>query len=340
MSGLVSGAVSDVASGVVSGVVSGAADPVLVWPMVAVLGFVAMAGLVVALGRSSTARYEFERNLVRAQQQPAAVPAGAGAGGDAVRARVEVPATGVTAADGAAEAASQARTAVGLATHPAPDPVPTSPAHPAGRRMADAGAPVAWWLVDGESDRSAPFALAGPFADRVAAEWAAVACGLDGDARTVHGTVRADGTVAQRPSAQDRAWLAELGEQLDRLADDWDELLTDEDALTTLVVEVTAALVEAGLPLHDCSGADREGAPSGGVCLTPELLHGGILVSWRQHDRMSVQQVRGAALDTAVQRTMNQTLAALLVQFGFVVEEFGDVGCSLVTAIRSQPAGE
>ncbi|SHG74889.1 hypothetical protein SAMN05444351_3115 [Geodermatophilus nigrescens] len=318
-------------------------DPVLLWPLVAVLGFLGLAGLVVALGRASTARYEFERNLARAgQQRPVDVPAPAGGdpagpatpagpalgetggpGGEGARARVDAPLPGA----GAVEVAPQARTAVGLATHPA------------GRRLADPGAPTAWWLVDVDGDRSAPAALAGPFADRVEADWAAVANGLDADARAVHGVLRPDGTVSRRPSAQDRAWLAELGEQLDRLPEDWDELLTDEDALTTLVVEVTAALVEAGLPLHDCSGADTGETPSGGVCLTPEPLHGGILVSWRQHDRMSLQQVRGAALDTAVQRTMNGTLGTLLVQFGFVVEEFAEAGCHLVTAIRTHPSG-
>jgi hypothetical protein len=164
-----------------------------------------------------------------------------------------------------------------------------------------------------------------------------VSCGLDGAVRAVHGLLREDGTVSRRPSPQDRAWLAELGTQLDRLPEDWDDLLTDEDALTTLVVEVTAALVEAGLALHDCSGSDPEAVAAGGVCLTPEATYGGVLVSWRQHDRMSLQQVRGAALDTAVQRTMNTLLTDVLVQFGFVVDPFGPDGCSLVTAIRTHP---
>ena len=309
-------------------------DTALLWPVVAVLGFVAMAAVVVALGRSSTARYEFERNGVRAQQQPAPSPADtAGPAGGGTRPAGEVAAPGD---GGAALEASPARTAVGLAPTPQ---LPAQPStHPAGRRLADPAAPAAWWLVDAEAG-PAPAALAGPFPDRVEAEWVAVSCGIDADARAVHGTLRPDGTVARRPSSRDRVWLTELGEQLDRLSDDWDELLTDEDALTTLAVEVTAALVEAGLPLHDCTGADRGEAPSGGVCLTPEPLHGGILVSWRQHDRMSVQQVRGAALDTAVQRTMNDTLTALLVQFGFVVEELGDAGCALVTAIRTHSSG-
>ena len=324
-------------------------DQVLLWPVVAVLGFVVMAAVVVALGRSSTARYEFERNRVRAQQQPAPAPAdvdgaaGGEDGGGAARAATDAPRPGDGDGGGGAFEASAGRTAVGLAPAPAAQLAAPSPAlpstHPAGRRIADPAAPAAWWLVDAEAGTSAAAALAGPFPDRVEAEWVAVSCGIDADARAVHGTLRADGTVARRPSSRDRVWLTELGEQLDRLSDDWDELLTDEDALTTLAVEVTAALVEAGLPLHDCSGADRGEAPSGGVCLTPELLHGGILVSWRQHDRMSVQQVRGAALDTAVQRTMNETLTALLVQLGFVVEELGDAGCALVTAIRTHPSG-
>jgi hypothetical protein len=128
---------------------------------------------------------------------------------------------------------------------------------------------------------------------------------------------------------QERAWLSELGDQLDRLAEEWDELLTDEDTLTTLVVEVAAALVEAGLPLHDCVGDD----PAGGVCLTPEAGRRGVVASWHRHDRMGLHQVRGAALDGAVQRTMNAAVAELLASAGFVVEPYGTSGCSLVTVL-------
>ena len=86
----------------------------------------------------------------------------------------------------------------------------------------------------------------------------------------VYGVRRADGSFARRSSPQELAWLTELGAQLDRLGEDWDPLLSDSDALTTLVVEVTAALVEAGLPLHDGSAADgtavpdRRGVPDAG----------------------------------------------------------------------------
>jgi hypothetical protein len=120
----------------------------------------------------------------------------------------------------------------------------------------------------------------------------------------------------------------ELGEQLDRLPDDWDALLTDTDPLTTLLVEVAAALVEAGLPLH---GA-QEGHPSGGVSLLPETSSGGVLVSWRAHDRMSRHDVRGAAATTTVQQSMNAAVADILANLGFVVEPFGNEAVRLLAA--------
>lgn len=173
--------------------------------------------------------------------------------------------------------------------------------------------------------------MAGPFADRLDAEWALVADELPDTAEVVHGARRADGGVARRQSAQERAWLAELGRQLDRLPTDWDPLMEDDDdSLTTLAVDVSAALIEAGLPLHDCEGAD----PAGGICLTPHPTGEGVLVTWRQHDRMSQQQVRGGAMDAAVQRTMTAAVGTLLRQLGFSVEEFGSTGCHLVSPAR------
>ena len=55
---------------------------VLLWPAVTLLGFFVLAAVVVALGTSSTARYEFERNAVQAQRQRAAVAVPAGAPAD------------------------------------------------------------------------------------------------------------------------------------------------------------------------------------------------------------------------------------------------------------------
>jgi hypothetical protein len=177
-----------------------------------------------------------------------------------------------------------------------------------------------WWLVV-EAD-GGERVLSGPFADRSEAGWAAGAHELDTleEAWPVYGVVQGDGTLARRPSPQDWAWLAHLGEQLDRLPEDWDDTLSDEDPLTTLVVEVTAALAEAGLPLHDVSGP---GCEVGGACLTPEPSRNGVVVSWRQHDRTSVDLVQGAAADSAVQLIMNRALAEVLTVRGFEVEPVG-----------------
>jgi hypothetical protein len=177
-----------------------------------------------------------------------------------------------------------------------------------------------WWLVVDEEDGPGRI-VAGPFPDRTEVGWAAAgAYELGEGAHPVYGTRRADGVLHRRPSPQDWAWLAHLGDQLDRLPEDWDAVLSDEDPLTTLVVEVAAALVEAGLPLYDATGAGRA---IGGACLTPEPGLAGIVVTWRQHDRMSVDQAHGLSADVSVQQVMNDALADVLRARGFVVDAFG-----------------
>jgi hypothetical protein len=171
-----------------------------------------------------------------------------------------------------------------------------------------------WWLVVDAED-GAEEVVAGPFAERAEAGWAPAA--LEPGAALVHGFRRADGVLARRPSPEDGAWLAHLGRQLDLLPPDWDTVLSDEDdALGTLVVEVTAALCEAGLSLDDASG-------TGGVCLLPEPGLGGAVVSWRQHDRVSLDQVHGADADALGQLVMNRTLAGVLAARGFAVDPVG-----------------
>ncbi|MGY1746791.1 hypothetical protein [Blastococcus sp. SYSU D00695] len=295
----------------------------LLWPAVTLLGFLVLAALVVALGTSSTARYEFERNGVQAARRrtEAAAPAvEVAAGAVAVPA---APTGGMGAAATPGPARAEQAGSVGLATQPTTH----TATHPAGRRLGETGSAPAWWLVDELADQPGEHAVSGPFADRVEADWALLSHGLADSTRVVFGSQRADGAIVRRQLPTERAWLAELGQQLDRLADDWDDLVTDDDALTTLVVEVAAVLVEAGLPLHDCAG---DGA-AGGVCLSPGPAHAGVLVTWHQHDRMSVQQVRGAALEASVQRTMSAALAELLRTVGFEVEPFGTSGCWMVT---------
>jgi hypothetical protein len=269
----------------------------LMGPTVAVLGFLVLTGVVVALGTSSTARYEFERNGTRERQRSGADSHGTHPAGSRHGRR---PA-------GAADPQARPQ-AVDLAVRPAPTPTTGGPG---------------WWLVDEWAQ-----ALAGPFAERVDADWVALSEGLP--AVSVHGTRGADGRVAPRPSPEERAWLGELGDQLDRLPADWDALLSDTDPLTTLVVEVAAALIEAGLPLQDAP----QGHPAGGVCLMPAQASGGVLVSWRAHDRMSLHDLRGTAAHAIVQQSMNAAVADVLAGLGFVVEPFGTTGSSLVTALR------
>jgi hypothetical protein len=292
----------------------------LLWPTVAVLGFLVLAAVVIVLATSSTARYEFERNQVQGQRQQAALaavtadqPAPAGA---AVQPASDHPRPPVGAV--AQEQRVEQGTVVGLATHPA------------GRHLVERGAEPAWWLVDDWGAEPGGRVVAGPFPDRIEADWAALSGGSAAE-RAVYGVPRADGGVVRRQLPEERAWLTELGDQLDRLGEEWDDLLSDDDAIGTLVVEVAAALVEAGVPVHDCVG----GGPAGGVCLTPEPGRRGVLVSWHQHDRSSRDLVRGAEATSAVQQTMNAAIAECLGAFGFEVVPFGATGCSLVLATQS-----
>lgn len=185
-----------------------------------------------------------------------------------------------------------------------------------------------WWLVV-EAEDGPGRVVDGPFPDRTEASWAAATqADDDSAARPVYGIRRADGGFTRRPSPQEQAFLAQLGEQLDRLPDGWTTGLSDDDPLVTLVVEVVAALTETGLPLLASTGA---GSEQGGVCLTPEVALGGIVVSWRQHDRMSVEQVYGGAADEIVRRAMNQAVGDVLQLRGFPVEAFGDGDGHLVS---------
>jgi hypothetical protein len=294
----------------------------VVWPTLAALGFLALNGLVIVLGVSSTTRYEFGRNRVSDGAAPlAGVTAQAGAAAE-------------SAAAGAGPA-SEGRT-----REPERPAARSLAAHPAGRLAPADATTTGWWLVGDAAEPAGAAAaprvevaadpaarvLAGPFADRLEAECAALTSGLE--AVAVYGIRTAQEGLVLRPSPQDRAWLSELSEQLDRLTEDWHELHTDSDPLTTLVVEIAAALVETGLTLHDCAGP----SPSGGVCLSPAPAYSGILVNWQRHDRLSVDQVRGRRVDGDVQRTMNAAVADLLAQLGFAVEPVGPTGCPLVVA--------
>jgi len=186
-----------------------------------------------------------------------------------------------------------------------------------------------WWLIDAGSR-----VVAGPFASRLDAALAEL-CSQEALV-PAHGVRREDGTLALRFSPDDRAWLSHLSDQLDRLAEDWDELIDDADPLTGLVCEVAAAVAEAGLPLHDCAGRTAS-AQLGGVCLTPAPGEHGVLVSWAQHDRVTLGRVRGHSADLAAQGVMNAAVADVLRAFGFEVQPLADSSGHVVRAAGEVP---
>jgi hypothetical protein len=326
----------------------------VIWPMVAVLGFVALNGVVIALGASATARYEFERNLAQSGGQLTLFADG-GAVAESPQADIGAPPRRKTRGSSPARVRRfrhRARTADQGAESNARPVTPEEPrvatamqggqqtlldtrletdATTGARPEQQSGPVVGWWLVVesedelGESGRI----VGGPFLDQVEADWAVLTSDLPVSVRTrvVHGRRRSDGALVPQASPEERAWIAELEQQLDRLSEDWNELITDGDALTTLAVEVTAALLEVGLPLYD----GQAGAGAGGVCLSPAPDHRGVLVTWRQHDWMSVQRTRGLEADVAVSQTMNAAVAHVLWDMDFLVEPFDGTGCCLVT---------
>ncbi|MBM7806174.1 hypothetical protein JOD57_002011 [Geodermatophilus bullaregiensis] len=184
----------------------------------------------------------------------------------------------------------------------------------------DSEARLGWWLVV-EGQDGPDRLVAGPYDDRTGAGWAAAERGDDDEpVRAVYGVRGPGGGLHRRPSPQELAWLTHLGEQLDRLPEDWDAGLADDDPLATLLVEVTAVLAEAGLPLWDATGP---GGALGGVCLSAEPGLDGVVVGWRQHDRTSVELLHGADTDAAVQQVMNSALADVLWLRGFEVDDLG-----------------
>ena len=172
-----------------------------------------------------------------------------------------------------------------------------------------------WWLVE-RSDDGPDRLVAGPFEDRTEAAWAATVQGPVGEVEPEYGVRAADGSLSRRSSPEERDWFDLLEEQLDRLPEGWDAELPDDHPLATLVVEMTAALTDAGLPLHDARGA----GPAGGVCLAPEQVLGGVVVTWRQHDRTSVDRSAGTEADTLVQQVMGRAVAEVLSLRSFAVE--------------------
>jgi len=171
-----------------------------------------------------------------------------------------------------------------------------------------------WWLVE-RAHVGLDRIVAGPFGDRTEAAWAAVQ-GSAGEVTPEYGVRAADGSLSRRTSPEECSWFELLEEQLDRLPEGWDGELPDDHPLATLVVEMTAALTDAGLPLHDARG----GGLAGGVCLAPELVLGGVVVTWRQHDRTSLERAASTEADTLVHQVMGRAVAEVLSLRSFAVE--------------------
>lgn len=188
----------------------------------------------------------------------------------------------------------------------------------------DGAVGAGWWLVAEDADGRGGHVLAGPYGERSEAAWdAATRETDDSDLQPVYGTRRPDGVLLRRPSPEDWAWLAHLGEQLERLPEDWDAAMSDSDPLGTLVVEVVGAVVDAGFALYD----DATGA--GGISLTPDPGVDGVIVAWQTSDRLSIDQVRGSAAAAGVAQVMTAALALVLDGLGYPVEGFG-TGSALV----------
>jgi hypothetical protein len=189
----------------------------------------------------------------------------------------------------------------------------------------------AWWLVDG-----ADLVVAGPYADQGEAQWATGPLSPEGGAggTPAYGMRRGSGRISRRPSPEDRAWLADLSGELERVGEEWDLLVDDASPLVGLLCQLGASLVEVGLPLHDCSGRTATRS-RGGVCLTPSPLHDGVVVAWSQHLRTTREAPRSPETDRWLQETMNETLAALLAGLGFTAAPFGETSAALVTGRRT-----
>lgn len=135
----------------------------------------------------------------------------------------------------------------------------------------------------------------------------------------VYGIRRDGGPLLPRPSPSEYAWRAFVTEQLTGLNDE--ARGRDSDPLAGLVRNVAAALLETGLPLHDCA-ARASRRHLGGVCLSPDPVEEAVIVG-SQHERMSVERVRGTEAHRVVQATMNHALAHVLTGCGFTVQDVG-----------------
>lgn len=108
-----------------------------------------------------------------------------------------------------------------------------------------------------------------------------------------------------------------------------------------LAREIARALVEAGFPVHHCSGWDPQ-RRVGGVCVRPVPVRAdptgasGVTVSWAVHELLALAPAREAECE-ATREIMNMALAEMLFALGYAIQPFGASGAWMATGRR--PAG-
>ncbi len=177
--------------------------------------------------------------------------------------------------------------------------------------------------------------VAGPFGSRADAAYAEPPSGDDWseveELRPAHGSGGPSGEFEVRPSPADRAFEAYLDEQLTRVPGSCHAGGADRP-LGEVTRAVGAVRVEADFTLHDCVGRTADAA-LGGVCLTLSPDQGGVIVTWTQHDRLAVEERRGAGVRAGLQAVMNDALFQVLQALGFGVDPFGEHDVALVRAV-------
>ena len=134
--------------------------------------------------------------------------------------------------------------------------------------------------------------------------------------------------------ACDEARLARAKQALDqdvaasvaKLPGGWDGRLFPQHPLTALAARITRSLVESGFVVHDCVSQE----PTGGVCLTPSVPSGGVLIAWSVHSALRQDPARFGH-SVAANELMNYALADRLREVGWAVDTFGQASAHIVT---------
>lgn len=119
---------------------------------------------------------------------------------------------------------------------------------------------------------------------------------------------------------------ADVAAQAAKLPGGWEYRLFPGHPLTVLAARVTRSLVESGFVVHDCVSQER----TGGVCLTPSVPVGGVLITWSVHTALRLDPARFGR-SVAACEVMNYALADVLRGLGWSVDTFGQASAHIVT---------